>query len=79
MARRRQARAADPSRTWDSDVVPVLFEDVDGELRYLTGEDDSGEDRNGRVGVRFVKGRQYIVRTRLYSAWGSGGVALMYW
>lgn len=63
----------------DADVVLVLFEAVDGELRYLTGEDDSGEDRNGRLAVKLFKGHRYVARARLYSAWGSGGTAFMYW
>ncbi|WP_406738668.1 M12 family metallopeptidase [Streptomyces sp. NBC_00853] len=63
----------------NSDAVMVLFEDVDGELRYLAGEDDSGVDMNGRVTVKLFKGRRYVLRTRLYSTWGSGNVALMYW
>lgn len=29
-----------------SDVVMVLFEKVDGDLRYIDGDDDSGEERN---------------------------------
>ena len=29
-----------------SDTVIVLFEDVNGELKYRGGDDDSGEDRN---------------------------------
>ena len=40
----------DASRTYTvgtsgaTDVVLVLFEDVGGELQYLAGDDDSGED-----------------------------------
>lgn len=63
----------------DSDVVVVLFENVDGEMRYVTADDDSGEDRNGRLEVRLVKGHRYVARARLYSTWGNGSVALMYW
>ncbi|MGW2047441.1 matrixin family metalloprotease [Streptomyces sp. NPDC001858] len=62
-----------------SDFVMVLFEERDGELRYLAGDDDSGQDRNGRLEVRLVRGRRYVARARLYSTWGSGGAALMYW
>ncbi|MCT9081831.1 M12 family metallopeptidase [Streptomyces fulvoviolaceus] len=63
----------------DSDVLLVLFEELDGELRYVTGEDDSGEDRNGHLETKLVKGHRYVARARLYSTWGSGGTAFMYW
>ncbi|MEU3885873.1 M12 family metallopeptidase [Streptomyces sp. NPDC029041] len=63
----------------DSDVVMVLFEEVDGDLRYFTAEDDGGMDRNARLKVRLFEGRRYVLRTRLYSAWGPGKAALMLW
>lgn len=63
----------------DADVVMVLFEEVDGQLRYLTGEDDSGEDRNGRLEVKLFAGRRYVLRLRMYSAWGAGTASIMYW
>ena len=44
----------------------MLFEDVDGELRYVAGDDDSGEDRNALVRVKLFRGRTYVVRLRLY-------------
>ncbi|MFH0520727.1 M12 family metallopeptidase [Streptomyces sp. M41] len=62
-----------------TDVVLVLFEERDGELRYVSAVDDSGEDGNGTLSVKLVKGRRYVARARLYSSWGSGGAALMYW
>ncbi|MCA9624594.1 MAG: matrixin family metalloprotease, partial [Myxococcales bacterium] len=34
-----------------SDAVLVLFEDVDGAPRYVTGDDDSGEDCNASIQV----------------------------
>ncbi|AUY49507.1 M12 family metallopeptidase [Streptomyces sp. CB01881] len=63
----------------DADVVMALFERINGELRYVTAEDDSGQDRNGRLGVKLFKGRSYLVRARVYSAWGAGEAALMHW
>ncbi|MET9615347.1 hypothetical protein [Kitasatospora indigofera] len=63
----------------DADVVMALFERVNGELRYVTADDDSGQDRNGRLDVKLFKGRSYVVRARLYSTWGRGEAALMYW
>jgi hypothetical protein len=56
----------------NADVKMVLFEQADEEnLRYVTGEDDSGEDRNGRFEVKLFKGRRYVLRVRMYSTWGS--------
>lgn len=62
-----------------SDAVLVLFEEVDGELRFLAGDDDSGEDRNALLEVKLFKGRRYVARVRLYWAWASGGTAVMLW
>ncbi|MCT2546976.1 M12 family metallopeptidase [Streptomyces atratus] len=64
----------------NADVKMVLFEEADGEnLRYVTGEDDSGEDRNSRFEVKLFKGRRYVLRVRMYSTWGSGKASVMYW
>lgn len=62
-----------------SDVVLVLFEEVDGELRYRAGDDDSGEDRNALIRTKLFRGRKYVLRVRLYYAWNSGETAVMYW
>ncbi|MFJ3670085.1 M12 family metallopeptidase [Streptomyces sp. NPDC090106] len=63
----------------DSDTVVVVFEERDGEPRYLAGQDDGGTPHNATVRARLVKGRRYFVRVRLYSAWGSGETAVMCW
>ncbi|GII04138.1 M12 family metallopeptidase [Planobispora takensis] len=63
----------------DSDTVLVVFEDVDGELRYLAGDDDSGQDRNSTLEFNLRKGHRYVARIRLYSAWSSGNTAIMLW
>ncbi len=57
----------------------MVFEEIDGEPVYLTGDDDSGESRNARVQVKLQAGRRYIVRVRLYYAWASGRFAVMLW
>jgi hypothetical protein len=62
-----------------SDTVVVLFEEIDGELRYVAADDDGGEDRNARIEAKLFQGRRYVVRVRLYSAWASGRLAIMYW
>lgn len=62
-----------------SDTVLVLFEDVNGEMRYRTADDDSGEERNATFSARLYKGRRYALRVRLYWADQSGETAVMMW
>jgi hypothetical protein len=61
-----------------SDTLLVLFEDINGVPRFLAGDDDSGQDRNARVGYKLFQGRNYIVRLRLYYPGQSGKTLLMY-
>ena len=60
-------------------VRMVLFEDENGEPKYRTADDDSGEDYNANIRVKLVKGRRYILRIRLYYSWRSGETAVMMW
>jgi hypothetical protein len=62
-----------------SDSVMVLFEKQNGELRYRTADDDSGEDRNAFFRVRLTKGREYVLRVRLYYSDRPGETAVMMW
>jgi hypothetical protein len=62
-----------------SDTVMVLFEDVNGDLHYVDGDDDSGTNRNARISTRLVAGRRYVLRIRLYTNYDSGDVAVMLW
>ena len=59
------------------DTVMVLFEVRDGNSEYLDGDDDSGFDYNAKIILRLQRGREYIVRTRLYYAQSQGGGAIM--
>jgi hypothetical protein len=61
-----------------SDTLVVLFEDINGEPRYLIGDDDSGEDRNAKITYKLFQNRSYIVRLRLYYPGQSGQTSLMY-
>jgi hypothetical protein len=61
-----------------SDTLLVLFEDINGVPRYLSGDDDSGEDRNASITYKLFQGRNYIVRLRLYHPGMSGKTSLMY-
>ena len=61
-----------------SDTLLTLFEEIDGEPRFLAGDDDSGEDRNARIIYKLFKGRSYIVRLRLYYPGQSGKTSVSY-
>ncbi len=63
----------------EADTVMVLFEDDDGKMRYITGDDDSGEDTNAYIKVKLFSGRRYILRLRLYYVGQSGETAVMLW
>lgn len=62
-----------------SDTVMVLFEDINGDPVYMKGDDDSGFNRNARFKVRLIKGRKYLLRTRLYYNWAEGDTVVMMW
>ncbi len=63
----------------DMDTVLVLFEDVDGEPGYISGDDDSGTNLNAQIEIRLMRGRTYYLRLRLYYAYASGQGAVMLW
>src|SRR4051812_47685426 len=55
-----------------SDTLLALFEEINGEPRFLAGDDDSGEDRNASIRYKLFKGRNYLLRLRLYYPGQSG-------
>ena len=59
------------------DTVLVLFEEIDGEPRFMAGDDDSGWQYNAKISQRLVQGRTYYARLRLYFAQSSGEGAIM--
>ncbi len=61
------------------DTVMVLFEDVNGEPVYLSGDDDSGTKLNAHIKVRLLRNRTYYLRLRLYSVHATGQGAVMLW
>ena len=61
-----------------SDALLVLFEDINGEPRYLSGDDDSGDSRSASITYKLFAGRSYIVRLRLYHPGQSGKISVMY-
>ncbi|HUJ37157.1 MAG TPA: M12 family metallopeptidase [Hyphomicrobium sp.] len=61
-----------------SDALLVLFEDINGVPRYLSGDDDSGEERSATITHKLFAGRSYIVRLRLLHPGETGKTSLMY-
>ena len=62
-----------------SDSVMVLFEEKNGEQQYLTGDDDSGTDKNAALRVRLRKGHKYILRVRVMYTEPEADSAIMLW
>jgi hypothetical protein len=63
----------------NSDSVMVLFEEVNGEMEFVAGDDDSGTSLNAKITTRLVGTRKYVLRIRLYLNWASGDTAVMLW
>jgi len=61
-----------------SDAILVLFEDLDGEARYLSADDDSAQDRHAAIDYKLFAGRTYIARLRVYHPGLSGITSLQY-
>ena len=61
------------------DTVMVLSEIVNGENVYLSGDDDSGEDRNSNIKIKMLKGKRYLINLKLYYKTSSGDTCLMLW
>ena len=60
-----------------SDTLLALFEEINGEPRYVTADDDSGEDRNASINQKCFAGRKYHIRLRLYYPGRSGVTSLV--
>ena len=72
-------RKYDISTFGKSDTVMVLFEKEGSNLRYITADDDSGENHNASFNVKLLSGRTYVLRTRLYWQDRLGDFAIMMW
>jgi hypothetical protein len=67
-------------RTFGSaDTVMVLFEEINGQLRQIAADDDSGEDRNAYFRLKLFPDRKYTLRVRLYYADEQRETAVMVW
>jgi hypothetical protein len=59
------------------DTVMVLFERTAAGDIYLAGDDDSGTNFNSKIDTRLIKGREYVIRIRLYYAEREGNGSVM--
>lgn len=62
-----------------SDTIMVLFEDEDGNLRYRTADNDSGEPRNAGLTVKLIQGHKYVLRIRVNYSDQASPPAVMMW
>ena len=61
------------------DTVMVLSEVVSGENVYVSGDDDSGEERNSHIKIKLHKGKKYIINIRLFYKTSAGDTCVMLW
>ena len=61
-----------------SDIVMVLFEKDNANLRFIAGDDDSGTNQNASINTRLIAGREYVLRIRLYSQFTTGGTSVIW-
>ncbi|HET7459826.1 MAG TPA: M12 family metallopeptidase [Longimicrobium sp.] len=61
------------------DAVVALFEEENGVPRFITADDDSGEDRNAKLQVKLLTGRKYIVRAQVRFVDASSMPFIMMW
>lgn len=61
------------------DTVMVLFEETGSQMTYISGDDDSGFDRNASFVVRLQEGRRYRLKIRLYYSTAAGHPSVMVW
>jgi hypothetical protein len=62
-----------------ADTVLALFEEVDGEPRFVDDDDDSGAERTAAITHRLRPGRTYYVRMRMVYKGTRGTVTIMCW
>jgi hypothetical protein len=60
-----------------ADTVLVLFENNQNQWVQIAGDDDGGEDRNAKIRLKLVLGRQYEIGLRLYYAPAPTEVSIM--
>ncbi len=56
------------------DTVMVVSEKAKTENHYMAGDDDSGLEKNSKISLPFVKGRDYLINVRvMYASDNQGG------
>jgi hypothetical protein len=59
------------------DCVMVFYEKNKTENFYLSGDDDSGLDKNARIELPLIKGREYLVQVRVMFAPDNDGASII--
>jgi hypothetical protein len=60
-----------------ADSVLTLFEEINGEPRFVAGDDDSGTERRAAITQKLFEGRNYIARLRVVYPGQSGTTSLL--
>ena len=55
----------------------VLFEKTSTEEVQIAGDDDSGKDENAKITMKLIRGREYVIRIRLYYKEKSGETSMI--
>lgn len=61
------------------DTVMILSEVINHENEYISGDDDSGEDRNSYIKQKLIKDKKYVINIRLFFKTSSGDTSVMVW
>ncbi|CAN5423486.1 hypothetical protein BH10BAC2_BH10BAC2_18760 [soil metagenome] len=61
----------------DMDTVMVISEKGKNETHYLSGDDDSGFDKNTKIQLPLVKGREYLINVRVMYAGEEGNSGIV--
>lgn len=59
------------------DTVLVVSENLNGQQKYIAGDDNSGTDKNALVNAKLLKGKTYIIKVKLYYKKPNEKAALM--
>lgn len=63
----------------EMDTVMIVSEKIKKQTHYLSGDDDSGTDKNAKITLPLIKGREYLINLRVLFTpdLNSGGIVVV--